>query len=236
LELGRNGGYPNGNGSINNSGMREFTINKIKVLLVEDDPKWKEILLRFLDQESDIVIVGTVGTKDEAVSLVRMLDIDVVLIDVMLNGNGTNSIAAALEIGSLKSSKMIMVAFTDQRQFILEAFANGVTNYIVKANIKETPAAIREAYLEQSTLHFVAAGILRQEFIRMKRVELRTSLTAAESSILRFIHNGKTQSEIMNSLHITESTVKKHVGKIIKKMHVRTSKEAAKQANMKGII
>lgn len=211
-------------------------INQIKVLLVEDNPRWKEYISNFLDQEPDIVIIGTVDTKEEAVSIVKMLDIDVVLMDVMLNGNGMNSIAAALEIGSLKTSKMILVTFTDQQQFILEAFANGVTNYIVKANVAEIPTAIREAHHEQSSLHFIAAGILRHEFIRMKQVELRSSLTAAESGILRFIHYGKTQSEIMNSLHITESTVKKHVGKIIKKMQVKTSKEAARQADMKGII
>lgn len=211
-------------------------MSKIKILLVEDDPGWKEAVSYFLDREPDLFLVGTAQTKEDAVRLVRMLDIDVVLINAMLNGTGTNSVEAALEINSIKPIKMMMVTFTDQKQLALEAFANGVINFIVKAHEEEIPAAIRAVYGERSSIHFVAAGIIRQEFVRLKRVELQKSLTAMETGILRFIYGGHTQSEIMGTLHISESTVKKHVNKVIKKLGTQTSKEAARKASMKGIL
>ncbi|MCY9668709.1 response regulator transcription factor [Paenibacillus alginolyticus] len=211
-------------------------MKRIKVLLVEDDPSWEEMVSHFLNREPDLVVVGTVQTKEDALHIVRMLEIDVVLMDAMLNGNGLNSIATALEIHALHTAKMIMFTFMDHREFILEAFSNGVTDYIVQAHAEDIPAAVRAVHGEQSSIHFVAAGVLRQEFIRMKQMELRTSLTAAESSILRFIYEGSTQSEIMKNLHISESTIKKHVSRIIRKMQVHTSKEAAQKASMKGIL
>jgi len=211
-------------------------LRKIKILLVEDDPGWKETVSYFLDREPDLFLVGAAQTKEDAVSLVRMLDIDVVLINAMLNGTGTDSLEAALEINSIKPIKMMMVTFTDQKQLALEAFANGVINFIVKAHEEEIPAAIRAVYGNRSSIHFVAAGIIRQEFVRLKRLELQKSLTAMETSILRFIYGGHTQSEIMSTLHITESTVKKHVNKVIKKLGTQTSREAARKASMKGIL
>lgn len=211
-------------------------MDRIKILLVEDDPGWKETISYYLEREPDLIFVGAAQTKEDAVHLIRILDIDVVLMDAMLNGNGVESVEAALEINSIKPSKMIMITFADQQELILEAFANGVTNYIVNANVEEIPDAVRAAYRNRSTIHFVAANIIRQEFVRLKRVELQRCLTPMEMGILRFIYDGYTQSDIMNTLHISESTVKKHVNKIIKKMEVQTSKKAAKIASMKGII
>lgn len=211
-------------------------MEKIRVLFVEDDPNWKDMVSYYMDKKPDLNLVGTVRNKEDAVRLVQMLEIDVVVMDAALNGTGVECVEAVLEINSIKPSKMIMVTFTDQQELILEAFANGVTNYIVKAHAEEIPDTVRAAYRNRSTIHFVAANMIRQEFVRLKRVELQKGITPMEIGILRFIYDGLTQSEIMNTLHISESTVKKHVNKVIKKLGVHSSKEAARKASMKGIL
>lgn len=211
-------------------------MEKIKILLVEDDSKKKDMISCYLDREPDLFVVGVAHSKEDAIYLIRMLDIDVVLMDGLLNGNELHSVEAVLEINSIKPSKMIMVTFADRQELILEAFANGVTNYIINAHVEEIPDAVRAAYRNRSTIHFIAANLIRQDYVRLKRVELQRSLTPMETGILRFIYQGLTQAEIMNTLHISESTVKKHVNKIIKKIGTQSSKEAARKANMKGII
>jgi len=211
-------------------------MNKIKVLLVEDDPVWNEYISETVNREPDLFLIGTARSKEDAIRIAGMLDIDVVLLDVVLDGNAADGLSAALEIGYISKAKVIMLTVMDQTEIISEAFGNGAINYIVKTAIEDIPEAIRAAYAGRSSIHASAAGALRAEFVRMKRNELRQSLTRTEFEILRFMHDGHTRSAIGDHLHITESTVKKHVNQVIRKLKVRTGKEAARKAKMKGIL
>lgn len=211
-------------------------MNKIKVLLVEDDPVWNEYISETVNREPDLFLVGTARSKVGAIRIVGMLDIDVVLLDVVLDGNSADGLDAALEIVSVSRAKVIMLTVLDQAEIISEAFGNGAFNYIVKTAIEDIPESIRAAYAGRSSIHASAAGALRSEFVRMKRNELRQSLTRTEFEILRFMHDGHTRSAIGDRLHITESTVKKHVNQVIRKLKVHTGKEAARKAKMKGIL
>lgn len=211
-------------------------MSKIKVLLVEDDPVWNEYISETVNREQDLFLVGTAQTKVNAIRIVSMLDIDVVLLDVVLDGKKADGLDAALEIGSMSNAKVIMLTVLDQAEIVSEAFGNGAFNYILKTALEDIPEAIRAAYAGLSSIHASAAGVLRSEFVRMKQQEMRQKLTRTEVEILRFIHNGHTRSAIGEHLHITESTVKKHVNRVIRKLKVHTGREAAKKAKMKGIL
>lgn len=211
-------------------------MNKINVLLVEDDPFWKEHVGTCLQKEPDLCLVGTAETKIDAVRTTLILDIDVVLMDVILKGNVPDGIEAALEIGRMQKARVIMLTVMEQDEIVAEAFGNLACNYIFKTHIQDIPDAIRAAYINQSSIHFTSARALRNEVVRMKRNEWRRILTEAEFGILRLIEKGQSYSQITATLHIAESTMKKHVNRILKKLRVRSSKEAAKKAKMKGII
>lgn len=211
-------------------------MNKINVLLVEDDPVWREHISECLQPEPDLCLVGTAETKDDAVQTVRLLDIDVVLMDVMLGEKTPDGIEAALEIGAMQKSKVIMLTMLEQEEIILEAFAYRVCNYLVKTKTEDIPGAIRAAHFNQSVIQSPAAEALSKEFVRMKRLEWQRQLTDAESGVLRLIIEGQTQSQIRETLHIAESTMKTHINRILRKFNVRTGKEAARQAKMKGIL
>ncbi|WP_018753407.1 LuxR C-terminal-related transcriptional regulator [Paenibacillus sanguinis] len=206
-------------------------MSKIKVLLVEDDPVWNEYISETVNREPDLFLVGTAQTKVNAIRIVSMLDIDVVL-----DGKKADGLDAALEIVSMSNAKVIMLTVLDQAEIVSEAFGNGAFNYILKTALEDIPEAIRAAYAGLSSIHASAAGVLRSEFIRMKQQKMRQKLTRTEVEILRFIHNGHTRSAIGEHLHITESTVKKHVNRVIRKLMVHTGREAAKKAKLKGIL
>ncbi|WP_245809855.1 LuxR C-terminal-related transcriptional regulator [Cohnella massiliensis] len=197
---------------------------------------WNEYISETVNREPDLFLVGTARSKVGAIRIAGMLDIDVVLLDVVLDGNAADGLDAALEIVSISRAKVIMLTVMDQAEIISEAFGNGAFNYIVKTAIEDIPEAVRAAYAGRSSIHASAAGALRSEFVRMKRNELRQSLTRTEFEVLRFMHDGHTRSAIGDRLHITESTVKKHVNQVIRKLKVHTGKEAARKAKMKGIL
>jgi two-component system response regulator DevR len=211
-------------------------MDRIKVLLVEDDLIWREGLSEYMERQHDLFLVGAAATKEDAVELTRLLEIDVILMDIVLTENNFDGLDAAIEISTMNKSKIIMLTSLSVEEVILDAFTIGALNYITKANFKDIPDAIRAAYYNHSSIHSDAAEILRNGYVRMKKEEYRKVLTPSEKAVLKLIDQGHTQCQIQNILRITVSTIKKHVNKILKKLGMKTSKEAADKANKHGFF
>ncbi|THF74360.1 LuxR C-terminal-related transcriptional regulator [Cohnella fermenti] len=210
-------------------------MHKINVLLVEQDSEWKRHIETRLQAEPDLCVIGSVHAYLDAIAMARMLDIDVILLEA-IGGEQTAWTNAIFEIASLGKTQMIMVAAAAIEEWICEAFVYGVSNYLLKAHTESLVEAIRAAYAHQSAIHYIAAGVVRQELARLKRREWQRQLTESEQAILRLIDSGRTHAQIMNELSIAESTMKTHVNRILRKLKVPSSKEAARQAKMKGIV
>lgn len=211
-------------------------MEKIKVLLVEDDPVWCSCLSDYINREKDMLLIGTAHTKDQAVEFAKITDIDVILMDIVLTEGHMDGLDAVAEISSIGKSKIIMLTSLGEEEIILDAFSSGAINYITKSNYKDIPGAIRSAYSNCSPIHQDAAIILRAEYVRLKKEENQKILTSTEKQILNYVHQGHTQSQIQKILNITKSTVKKHVNSYLKKLKAKTSKEAVEKAKKKRIL
>ncbi|MFD2368789.1 response regulator [Brevibacillus sp. GCM10020057] len=209
----------------------------IKVLLVEDDPVWRKGLSDYLNKEPDITVTGEAQTREEAIRKFSPASVDVVLMDINLTENNLDGIETAMELIQLSPDcKIIMLTSLTTEDVIIESFSAGAVNYISKTSFKEIPDAIRAAHLRQSAIHPTAAAALRSEFLRLKNEENQKLLSPAEKEILQLIHQGQTQAQIEQSLHITKRTIKNHINRILKKMGVKTSKEAAAKARQKKLF
>ncbi|SFJ90932.1 response regulator [Brevibacillus centrosporus] len=209
----------------------------IRVFLVEDDPIWRKGLVDFLNRAQELQVIGEAGTKEEALQLFSAADTDVVLMDINLTENNLDGIETALALLQIAPDcKIIMLTSLTAEDVIVESFSAGAVNYISKSSFKEIPDAIRAAHLRQSAIHPTAAAALRNEFLRMKNEENQKLLSPAEKEILQLIHQGHTQTQIEQTLHITKRTIKNHINRILKKMGVKTSKEAAAKANQKKLF
>ncbi len=212
-------------------------MSTIKVFIVEDDPIWRKGLVDYINKEGDLSIVGEAGTKEEAIERFPDSAADVVLMDINLTENNLDGIETALAFTELREDcKIIMLTSLTAEDVIIESFSAGAVNYISKSNFKEIPDAIRAAYHHQSAIHPTAAAALRNEFLRMKNEEFQKLLSPAEKELLQLIHEGQTQSQIEKSLHITKRTIKNHINRILKKLGVKTSKEAAAKAKRKKLF
>ena len=76
---------------------------------------------------------------------------------------------------------------------------------------------------------------LLKEFTRLKREEQLQVLTAAEREVFELIEDGYTQPQIQEKLYKAESTLKNQVNKMLKKLGVRSSKEAVEKVRRKGL-
>ncbi|MBZ5752608.1 MULTISPECIES: response regulator transcription factor [Metabacillus] len=186
---------------------------RIKVLLVEDDPFWRETLVNDLNQENDIEMVGIALTQEEAVAAVHTQDIDVILMDINLTGNHLDGLEATREISRYQKGqiKIIMLTSFYEKDIILDSFRKGAVNYITKHNYQDIVNAIRDAYTNEANIHSDAAGVLRNE------IQLSV-LTPMEREVYELKKQGLNKTQIAERLFKSINTIKSQIRSIRNKL------------------
>ncbi|TSI11074.1 response regulator transcription factor [Lysinibacillus sp. BW-2-10] len=190
-------------------------LEKIKVMLVEDDPRWQKDLAYDLEMEPDIELIKIASKKEEAVEASKLLPLDVILMDINLTENNLDGIEATFEISKLgNGSKIIMLTAITDRDTIVKAIEWGAANYVSKSSIKDILSCIRDAFHNQVSLHPDATGAILRE-IRLK------SLTPMEKNVYNLKEEGYTRPQIAEYFHTTLDTIGTHMKNISKKLKRR---------------
>jgi response regulator of citrate/malate metabolism len=111
-------------------------LNKIKVLIVEDDPMVIEITREFLKEEPDFTAVGAARSGHEAVELTEKLAPDLILLDNFLpDFNGTAVIERIRAFN--KTVDFIMITAAKEVPLVQECFRLGIRDYLIKPYLKQ---------------------------------------------------------------------------------------------------
>lgn len=217
-------------------------MSDIRVLIVEDDADWRRGLSAYLDGEPGITVVAGAGTADEAAQAIRELDYDVVLMDIML-ADEVAGIGLAQEVLMRGNARVLMLTSMELKELMLDSFRAGAVDYLIKSDFERIPAAIRDAFRNESPISAAAAAQMREEFRRLTRLEqtykkkeLQDKMTPSELQVLELIDKGMSQSAIADKLVVSIRTIKVHVGNILKKLGGGSSKDAARKARELGLF
>lgn len=203
----------------------------IRVIIVEDDPDWVQAVSEYLQREDDIAIAGVAYTAEDALSLAESLEFDVALLDIQLTPGQTEGIMTALELARLRpEAKLIMLTSMSDEETIKKAFIAGAVHYIVKASYRDLPYAIRSSFRQRNPME-----VLLKEFSRLKEEEQLQPLTPAEKEIVSLISQGYSRSQMEKKLFKAESTLKNQINAILKKLGVKSGKEAVDKIRRKGL-
>ena len=211
----------------------------IKVLLVDDHKIVREGVRAFLHTLADIQVVAEADSGMAAVAAVEQHQPDVVLMDLEMPGE-LDGIAATRQIRKTRpKTQVIVVTSHHQDEYIFPAVRAGVISYLLKdIEPDELAAAIRKASYGEAVLDSrVASRIVKElQGLRKDDVNPFTELSEREFDVLRQIAAGKSNAEIAEALVIGESTVKTHIGNILKKLHLDDRTQAAVYAWQQGIV
>lgn len=217
-------------------------MERIRVMIVEDDPDWLRGLTAYLAKETDMEIVAQASASEDALAAIRTQSPDIVLMDIML-ASSMEGIWLTEEVCRTCTAKVIMLSSLRQNDVVFSAFQAGATDYVVKSNYEEIPAAIRGAHGNRASIHASVAEQMREEFRRLKQLErqvhvkeVRDKITPAELQVLEMIDSGYTQTDIADKLVLSIRTIKVHVGNVLKKLGGGSSKDAAKKARDLGLF
>lgn len=205
-------------------------MENIRVAIVEDDLIFQKAITNFINKQPDMMVVGVASNKVEAIGLAKSLEIDLILMDINLNGNESDGIVAAIEIVKFSNAKIIMLTGSDDASTIVDSFTAGALHYILKENYLEIPNTIRLLYKNEMPFK-----LLINEFSRLKKEEQLQELSGPEKEIFKLIEQGYTQAEIGLKLYKTQNTIKTQIKSILKKLKVKNTKEAVEKVSLKGI-
>ena len=214
----------------------------IGILLVDDQPLFREGLRTLLSVHPDFEVVGEAGNGEEAIRLVRSLLPSVVLMDLQMPV--LDGVAATRSLHEEQPDCRVIVLTTfDDDEMVFDGLRAGAVGYLLKdAPSEKLAEAIRVAARGETFLQPSVAAKVVAEFARLTRKPLRSSnsviepLSERELEILRLITQGASNREIAGKLFLAEGTVKNHVTNILGKLEVRDRTQAALKAKENGLI
>src|ERR1051325_774732 len=211
----------------------------IKVLLVDDHKIVRQGVRAYLHTLKDIQVIAEADSGAAAVTAVEQHQPDVVLMDLEMPGD-MDGIAATRSIRKLRpETQVIVVTSHHQDEYIFPAVRAGAISYLLKdVEPEELAVAIRKAAQGEAVLDSRVASRIVKELQGLQKEDVNpfTELSEREFDVLRLIAAGKSNADIAETLVIGESTVKTHIGNILKKLHLDDRTQAAVYAWQEGIV
>jgi DNA-binding NarL/FixJ family response regulator len=203
-------------------------MQRIKVVVADENPIFREGLCRLLEDENDLEAVGTAADGEEAVSLAKQVLPDVAIIDVAMPG--VNGIEAATHIkAACPATAILMMSAYRHESYMLASLRAGATGYLLKnVSLRDLVNAIRLVHAGEGVFDLKVAGKMLSRAAGGKGDEKRNlkGLRQRELEVLRLTARGLGNKEIAAELVVSERTVQTHLVNIFRKLRV-TSRTAA---------
>ncbi len=214
------------------------TLQRLSVLLVDDDTLFVQSVRSLLTARG-LQVLGVAHDGEQAQALAETLQPELILMDIDMPGhNGLE--ATRLIKAAHPDMKIVMFTASEREADLFEAIRNGASGYLLKGAPAEvffsqlSALARGEAPLSPSLASRVLAEFARlsptpapsREIARPRADDGEDELTDRQWDILERVARGQTYKEIGADLHLSEQSIKYHMGQIIDRLHVANRVQA----------
>jgi DNA-binding NarL/FixJ family response regulator len=212
--------------------------NQVSILVVDDHEVVRNGIRSYLETIKDFDVVGEAESGEKAVKMVAELIPDIVLLDLIMPGMDGVETTRQIKKISPRTQVVVLTSYHEDVH-IFPALKAGAISYILKdMKMEKLAEALQRAVRHEVTLHPLVAERVLQNIRGDDSDEpaLFTELTERELDVLRLIAKGMTNSQIAETLVISENTVKGHVSNILSKLHLADRTQVAVYAWQRGIV
>jgi len=218
--------------------------DEITVLLVDDQELFREGVRVIIDAQEGMRVVGAAGNGMEAIRLVDEVQPDVVLMDVRMpemDGVEASRQIFAPERAARRTKPVRVIVLTtfnlDDRA--ATAIRHGASGFLLKDT---TPLMLRDAI---RTVHGGNAVLAPQDLATLLDRQFQAEaappaaflgLTDKEREVFTAVARGLSNAEIAGTVFASESTVKTHVGAILRKLALRDRVQIVVFAHEHGLV
>lgn len=213
----------------------------IRLLICDDQDIVCEGLRAMLAPVPQIEVVGVAKNGVEAVDQTQKLQPDLVLMDLkMPRMNGIQATRAIRE--KFPEVRVLVLTTYDADEWVINAIRNGAAGYLLKDTPQEELVkAILNTVKGWNPIDPQVAGrlldhVANQPNSSLPDQKLISQLSEREREVLRLLANGLGNSEIAQTLFLSEGTIKNYVSVIFSKLGVTDRTQAAILAIRAGLV
>lgn len=199
----------------------------ISVLIVDDQPLVRAGLRLILEPQEHITIAGECDDGDQVFDAVDRHRPWVVLMDVRMRRMNGAEATRRLRTRDGGAPPVLVLTTFDDDETVATALGAGAAGFILKdargEDIVRATTIVAEggSWLDPQVAGRVLATYRRSAGQQDARSALINLLTERELDVLRQVGQGANNAEVAASLHISEATVKTHLGHILTKLDLR---------------
>ena len=200
----------------------------IRLLVVDDHPILRAGLRAVQEIAPEIEIVGEAGTAGDALTAVKELMPDVVLLDIRLQGESGIEVCRGIKAGYPLIRVLFLTSYADD-QLILAALEAGADGYLLKeSDTRRLVDAIREVMAGGGVFDpQVTRSLAAARTHAVASTNPLNELTVQERRLLAEIAKGKTDKEVAVALGLTTKTARNYLERIFTKLDVHNRTAAA---------
>ncbi|SDS83556.1 DNA-binding response regulator, NarL/FixJ family, contains REC and HTH domains [Actinoplanes derwentensis] len=213
----------------------------IRVLLVDDQALVRAGFVMVLSAQPDMTVVGEAGDGAQALTLLDQVTADVVVMDIRMPV--MDGVEATRRICADPGGPRVLVLTTfDTDDDAFAALQAGASAFLLKNSPPEQLLeAIRTVAAGESVVAPRVTRALLDRFAGQLTLpgradERLSALTEREREVLELVATGRSNAEIAGRLHVAESTVKTHFGRILAKLELRDRVHAVVFAYEIGLV
>jgi DNA-binding NarL/FixJ family response regulator len=213
----------------------------ISVLIADDQDLVREGLRMLLEAEPDLAVAGEAGDGGQALAQARLLDPDVILMDVrMPQMNGIEATSRLVREGS--RARILMLTTFNLDEYVYHALKAGASGFLLKdATREQLTGAVRAVSAGETLLAPAITRRLIEDFCRgpvpgAEATAAAGRLSERELGVVRLVAQGLSNAEIAARLYLSEATVKSHIARILAKLDLRDRVQIAVHAYEHGIV
>jgi DNA-binding NarL/FixJ family response regulator len=200
----------------------------IKVLIYEDNDNLRNSVQTLLQWNAELLVVAAIEDAIDVMNDIATHQPDAILMDIdMPRSNGVQAVETIRKMNA--DVAIIMFTVFDDDDNIFNAIKAGANGYLLKKNFDQIPTAIIDvmtggAPMTSSVARKVLQFASKKTILPASEID---SLSPREIELLEFIVKGFSYKMIASELNISLETVRTHIKKIYKKLHVNSATGAA---------
>lgn len=208
----------------------------IKVLLYDDSDQFREAIVILLGSFDGFEVVGSFNNCETAAADIRVLEPDVILMDIDMPGaSGIDGVKMIRKKN--EKVKIVMLTVFDNNRNIYDAIRFGANGYVLKKSAPNAIInAIKDVFEGGAPMNSSIATQVLQMFAGMSPATQNYGLSEKEKAVLKSLVDGNSYKMVAAALHISIDTVRTHIRNIYEKLQVNSKSAAVAKALKDGIL
>lgn len=209
----------------------------VRVILADDHTLVRAGIRRIVESQSGYVVVGEAADGDEAVTVIRSVPADLMILDLKMSGrDGIEVLRVARE--EVPDLKVIVLTMHAGREYVARTLEEGASGYLLKDSAVQDLAAAMSTVSNGGRYFSPAIQGQMAEILQGGREESTdvASLTDREREVLAMLARGLTTKEIATSLGIGTRTVETHRANLMRKLNLRSVAMLTQLAIREGLV